>query len=237
MTKKIKRILGFLFLIFILGVSVVVFSGYDLYRAAIRQIPIEQKINDIKSMENYISIEDVPQTYKDAVISVEDSRFYEHGGVDIISITRAFLTDIKTLSLAEGGSTITQQLSKNLYFSQEKKFSRKIAEIFVAREIEKLYEKDEILELYLNIIYYGDGYYGIGDASYGYFNKAPSELTLYEQTLLAGLPNAPSVYQLSNNSDLSLKRQEVVIKTMAENGYITDEQIGQISEEKLNSNQ
>ncbi len=231
--KRIKFILAIIFIIIICVGCYIIKSGYDIYKEAISDTPIQEKINSIKSDPNYTTINNIPSTFQKAIISVEDKRFYTHTGIDIISIGRAVITDISTLSLAEGGSTITQQLAKNLYFSQEKKFSRKIAEVFLANKLEELYEKNDILELYLNVIYFGDGYYGIYEASKGYFNKLPSELTKYEQTLLAGLPNAPSVYQLSNNSDLTNQRQNIVLETMAECGYLTTEQITEIKNGNL----
>lgn len=226
--KKIKLFLGIIFLILILLGSYIIKTGYDLYKTAITKNPIEIRIEELKSQKNYIQISEIPKTYQEAVIAVEDKRFYLHNGFDIISISRAVVTDIVTLSFSEGGSTITQQLAKNLYFTQEKKLSRKVAEVFLALKLEELYSKEDILEFYMNIIYYGDGYYGIGNASLGYFKKLPSELTLNEQTLLAGLPNAPAIYQLSNNSNLTYQRQEIVLETMAECGYITTEDIKNI---------
>lgn len=162
--------------------------------------------------------------YIDAVISVEDHRFYEHGPVDIISIGRAMWVNLTTFSLAEGGSSITQQLAKNIYFTQEKKLERKIAETFMAIALEGQYEKDEILELYVNTIYFRSGYYGVYNASKGYFGKAPSEMTDYECTLLAGLPNAPSVYSPDANPELSCQRQQQVLARMVDCGYITEEE-------------
>ena len=113
--------------------------------------------------------------YINAVISVEDHRFYKHPGIDIISIGRAVINDIKAMSFVEGGSTITQQLAKNIYFTQEKKIERKIAEVFMAFDIEKKYDKNEILELYVNTSYFGDGYYTVKEASRGYFAKEPPD--------------------------------------------------------------
>ena len=118
---------------------------------------------------------------------------------------------------------MSQQLAKNLVLDQRRKLVRKIAEIFATIDIEKEYTKDEILEMYVNISYLGDGYYGIGNASKGYFKKEPKELDLNEATLLAGLPNAPSVFQLSNNNDSTYKRQIVVIKAMIKNGTLDEE--------------
>jgi membrane peptidoglycan carboxypeptidase len=111
-----------------------------------------------------------------------------------------------------------------LYFTQEQRFSRKIAELFVAFDLEKNYSKEEILELYCNMIYYGDGYYGIREASLGYFNKEPKDLTLAEASLLAGLPNAPSLYSPTKNLELAHKRQSAVLTQMLKYEYITEEQ-------------
>ena len=229
--KFIKNIIGILFLLIIIILSYVFIDGYNMYKTAISNVSIKDKVKDLQTTENYTTLDNIPDTYLKAVVAVENNRFYEIGAVDFISLGRAIITNFTTKSLTEGGSTITQQLAKNLYFTQEKKFTRKVAELFVAMDLEKeLNSKDKILELYINKIYYGDGYNGIYDASMGYFNKLPSDLTLYEQTLLAGLPNAPSVYALSNNSYLSYERQNQVVSAMANEGYITDSQANEIYE-------
>lgn len=194
-----------------------------MYRTAITEMPVKEKVASIKAKENYTQIEEMPETYKNAVIAVEDRRFYLHNGVDAIAISRAILNDIKARALIEGGSTITQQLAKNIYFTQKKELTRKIAEIFMAFELEKACSKDEILELYLNTSYFGDGYYCVGDAAQGYFGKKPSEMTLYESTLLAGIPNAPSVYAPTKNPDLATQRQRQVLEKMVECGYLTED--------------
>ena len=169
--------------------------------------------------------------YINAVISVEDRRFFSHPGIDIIAIGRAVINDIKAMSFVEGGSTITQQLAKNIYFTQEKKITRKIAEVFMAFEIEKNYDKDEILELYLNTSYFGDGYYTVKEASRGYFGKEPEDMTDYECIMLAGIPNAPSVYAPTKNPDLAKQRQRQVAEKMIENGYLTEEEAEEILNE------
>ena len=227
-----KKILAIIFLIIICLSIYIIKSGYDIYKDAIASMPISKKVDEVSSSDSYVTLDNIPKTYQEATILIEDKRFYSHQGVDIISIGRAIIKDISTLSLAEGGSTITQQVAKNLYLTQEKNFTRKVAEVFLATKLEEELSKEKILELYLNIIYYGDGYYGIQNASYGYFGKAPASLNLNEQTILVGLPNAPSVYQLSNNSNLTKKRQEIVIKTMADAGQLTDDQIKEIESEK-----
>ena len=226
-----KKILKILFILFLIGLSIsLVFigAGYSMYKEAIEAVPLDEKIAEIKSKENYTYIEELPQMYIQAVISVEDRRFYDHPGIDIIAIGRAAINDIKAMSFVEGGSTITQQLAKNIYFTQEKKITRKIAEVFMAFEIEKAYEKDEILELYLNTSYFGDGYYTVKEASRGYFGKEPEDMTDYECIMLAGIPNAPSVYAPTKNPDLAKQRQRQVADKMVRNGYLTEEEAEEI---------
>lgn len=199
-------------------------EGYGLYKNAVQEESLEETVAEIRRQENFTSLEEMPETYVQAVVSVEDHRFYDHFGLDLIAIGRAVVNDIKAGRYVEGGSTITQQLAKNLYFSQEKTMSRKAADVFLALEIEQKYTKDEILELYVNSIYFGDGYYSVGEASEGYFGKPASEMNDYECTLLAGVPNAPSKYAPSKNLALAEKRQQKVISRMEACGYITEEE-------------
>ena len=199
-------------------------EGYGLYKNAVQEESLEETVAEIRRQENFTSLEEMPETYVQAVVSVEDHRFYDHFGLDLIAIGRAVVNDIKAGRYVEGGSTITQQLAKNLYFSQEKTMSRKAAEVFLALEIEQKYTKDEILELYVNSIYFGDRYYSVGEASEGYFGKPASEMNDYECTLLAGVPNAPSKYAPSKNLALAEKRQQKVISRMEACGYITEEE-------------
>lgn len=226
--KVLKKII---FIVVLVSISIgllFVGSGYDMYKKAIEETSIEDKIAEIKSKENYTKISELPQMYKNAVISVEDHRFYKHNGIDIIAIGRAAFNDIKAMSFVEGGSTITQQIAKNIYFTQEKKIERKIAEVFMAFKIEKNCDKDEILELYLNTSYFGDGYYTPKEACRGYFNKELNEMTDYECILLAGIPNAPSVYAPTKNPELAKQRQKQVMKKMIEYGYLTEEEADNI---------
>ena len=132
------------------------------------------------------------------------------------------IRNIIEFDFSEGGSTITQQVAKNLCFSQDKKITRKIAELFVVHDLEKDYTKEKILELYVNTNYFGSGYYGIKEAANGYFNKSLDELDLNECALLAGIPNAPSVYSLDANPDLAAQRAAQVINAMKEYGYINN---------------
>lgn len=226
--KILKRIIFIVVLISMSIALLFVGNGYDMYKQAIEQISVEDKIAEIKDKENYTDFSELPQMYKNAVIAVEDHRFYKHNGIDIIAIGRSAFNDIKAMSFVEGGSTITQQLAKNIYFTQEKKIERKIAEVFMAFEIEKNCDKDEILELYLNTSYFGDGYYTPKEACRGYFNKELNEMTDYECILLAGIPNAPSVYAPTKNPELAKQRQKQVMKKMIEYGYLTEEEADNI---------
>ena len=213
-----KKILKVLLVLFLVGLSIsLIFigNGYNMFKTAIEETPLEEKVEEIREKENYTTIEEMPQMYINAVISVEDKRFFTHPGIDIIAIGRAALNDIKAMSFVEGGSTITQQLAKNIYFTQEKKITRKIAEVFMAFDIEKAYDKNEILELYLNTSYFGDGYYTVKEAM---------EMDDYECIMLAGIPNAPGVYAPTKNLDLAKQRQRQVAEKMIANGYLTEEE-------------
>ena len=218
-----KVIIGIILLCLIIGV-IVVGNGYMMYKEAIEEVPLSTLVEEIKSKQNYTEIKELPKIYIDAVIAVEDHRFYKHNGMDVIAIGRAVINDIKAMRFVEGGSTITQQLSKNTYFTQEKKLTRKVAEVFMALEIEKNYDKDEILELYLNTSYFGDGYYTIKDACKGYFDKELMQMTDYEAILLAGIPNAPSVYAPTKNPVLAKQRQRQVMEKMIKYGYLTEKE-------------
>ena len=226
--KKVFKVLIFLLLIGISIYLLFVNNGYNMYKEAIQNVPLEEKVEEIKQKENYAEFSELPQMYVNAVISVEDKRFYKHNGTDIIAIGRAAINDIKTMAYVEGGSTITQQLAKNMYFTQEKKMERKIAEVFMAWQIEENYSKEEIFELYVNSIFFGDGYYTVKEACRGYFNKELDEMTDYECILLAGIPNAPSVYAPTKNPDLARQRQRQVMGKMIENEYLTEDEANEI---------
>ena len=233
MRKTILRLLILVVAVAVMAGCVLIGRGYQMYQAALTQQSLESKVAEIQSDSSYTELSELPQMYLNAVVAVEDHRFEQHFGIDLIAIGRAAWNNLTTWSLreggstfsfAEGGSTITQQLAKNMYFTQEKSFIRKVAEMFVAFQLEHTYTKDEILELYVNSIYFGDGYYGIGDACKGYLHKAPIEMTNYECTLMAGIPNAPSVYSLTENSALAEQRQKYVVRQMVKYGYITEDQ-------------
>ncbi len=222
--KFVKRLIFTILLILIITISAIIYFGYNMYQEAINKTSIADRIQEIRNDENYLTIDNIPDDFKHAIVAVEDHRFYTHSGIDLITTTRSMLENIKEKDIVAGGSTITQQTGRLMYFTQEQRFTRKVAELFVAFDLEKNYSKDEILELYCNMIYYGDGYHGIKEASNGYFKKEARDLTLAEASLLAGLPNAPSAYAPTKNKKLAHKRQSVVLTQMVKYEYITEEQ-------------
>lgn len=226
--KFIKRIIIIAIVVLLFSIAIIVGAGYQKYKNAIEDKSLKDAATEIMLSENYTNSEDISQTFADAMVSVEDKRFFNHKGIDFIGVIRALKVNIESKEAKQGGSSITQQLAKNMYFISDNTLTRKIAEVFLTVDIEKTFSKKQILELYFNTIYYGSGYYNIYDASMGYFGKEPSELTDYEATLLAGIPNAPSVYSLNNNPDLAKQRQKTVVKAMVENRKLTQEEADEI---------
>lgn len=180
-----------------------------------------------------LKLEEMPQELIDAVIATEDSRFYEHYGFDPIGITRAAVAVISSGSASQGASTITQQLARNFFLSNEKKIMRKIKEIFIAVHIEQLLTKREILELYLNKIYLGHRSYGVGAAAQVYFGKDLKDLTLGELAVIAGLPKAPSTMNPIYSIDRATTRRNVVLQRMLAENKITQQQFDDARAENL----
>ena len=220
--KIFRKIFVILLILLIIVASFLFLYGYSYYSNALKEKPLLTRVEEVISAENYTSFDNLSEYYIDAVIAVEDHRYYDHGAVDFIGIARALWSNIRAGELREGGSTITQQVAKNIIFSQEETLQRKLGEIFGAYDLEKNYSKQEIFALYVNTAYFGDGYYGIYDASMGYYNKEPKDLDLNEASMLAGVPNAPSVYAPTVNPDLAKQRQEHVLNKMVEYGYISE---------------
>ncbi len=169
-----------------------------------------------------VDVKDLPANLMNAVLAIEDRRFYNHPGIDFIGFTRAMAVNIVRMRLVQGGSTITQQLAKNLFLSQERTIKRKIQEAILALWLENKLTKDEILSAYLNRVYLGSGAYGVSAASQLYFGKPAEQMGLRESAMIAGLLKAPSRYSPFNNPDLSAQRTDVVLKAMADAGYIED---------------
>ncbi|HZG73582.1 MAG TPA: penicillin-binding protein 1A [Chondromyces sp.] len=171
-----------------------------------------------------VPIDQMPEHLQEAVVAIEDHRFYDHNGFDLTGMTRAFFQNLVSGDVVQGGSTITQQLTKNALLSPEKTYKRKVEELFLAIEIEKVYKKEEILEMYLNTIYFGSGAWGVQNASKKYFGKEVNELTLAESAMLAGIIKAPSALSPYDNLDKAIARRNVVLNQMVKHGFITEEE-------------
>lgn len=182
---------------------------------------------------DFVAIADMPAVMKNALLAIEDDRFYEHGGVDYAGVVRAALANVVN-SRSQGASTITMQVARNFFLTRQKTYSRKIQEIMLAFKIEQKLSKDQILELYMNQIYLGERAYGFGSAARIYFGKSVQELTLAEAAMLAGLPKAPSSANPVVNPTRAKQRQQYILKRMHELGYITPAQYEQAAREKLN---
>ncbi len=221
----IFKIMALLFIIAMIAIGALFYTGYQVYKDAIAAKPLEQAVNEVMMQDDYVPYEQISKNFTNAVVAIEDHRFWFRDGVDYIAIGRAFVVNMLSGSISEGGSTITQQVAKNLYFNNQASITRKVAEIFFVNDLESRYSKPEILSLYVNIIYYGDGYYGIKQAANGYYDKEPSQLDLYESAMLAGLPQAPSIYQLSSGLEKAQKRQLQVLNAMVLYDFITQQQM------------
>ena len=182
-------------------------------------------IAELKNERNirYLTSEEIPQNVKDAFISVEDKRFYKHNGVDFFALTRAVVKLINKDAITQGGSTITQQLSRNVFLSHEVSWQRKVKEMFVAWELERTYSKDQILEFYVNNIFYANNCYGIESASQKYFGKTISECSVSEVAFLCAIPNSPSNLDPLDHKENTLKRRDVILKAMYENKKLSKE--------------
>jgi monofunctional glycosyltransferase len=178
----------------IIKISPIVVTGYEMYKTAVEAMSISDKVEEIKQDKNYITFDEIPEEYINQVLRSEDKRFYYHFGFDPVSTTRAMANNIMAGRFEQGGSTITQQLAKNMYFSFEKKYERKVAELFVAFQLEKELTKDEILELYCNIAYYGEGCYGLKQAAEHYYGVDPLELSEVQIVALVWTLKSPNNY-------------------------------------------
>lgn len=196
MKKLVVKII-LIVLLLIIGIGgikagTIFYKGYEMYKTAIDEVKIEDKIRELKEKEDYVSLQDIaPEFLKELVLS-EDKRFKDHSGFDFIATSRAMANNIKAGSFIQGGSTITQQLSKNLYFTFEKRLERKVAEVLVAFDLEKKYSKEEILEYYCNVIYFGENCYGIKAAANHYYGIEPLELKEENIEILVNTIKSPN---------------------------------------------
>lgn len=191
--------------------------------------------NDKKNIV-YLTSDKIPEQAKTAFVSIEDKRFYKHHGYDPFAILRAVRSLISKDSITQGGSTITQQLARNIYLTHTVKWERKVEEIFIARALEKKYSKEQILEFYINNIYFSNGYYGIQAASQGYLNKNVQELSLSETAFLCAIPNNPSLYDPQNHMENTLKRRDLILQNMYEDGVISESEYKEALAEDIQLN-
>ncbi len=229
-------------LLFFLFISTVLFNGCTLLSLPKPRIPVASKVYDSKHRlittlyrENRVevSIEQIPEITQNAFIAVEDARFYQHFGIDPLRIAAAAWNNLKAGAIVQGASTITQQTAKNLYLTRQKTIGRKIMEAWLAIQLERNYTKRQILEMYLNQIYFGQGAYGIETAAQSYFGKPAAKLDLAESSMLAGLPKAPNTYSPLHNWPGAKKRQRVVLNRMVEVGMITRAEADRAAQAKL----
>jgi len=192
-------------------------------------------IANVHATENrvLVKINKIPKDLQNAFVAVEDARFYDHYGVDPRGILRAVWANFTDGSVSEGGSTITQQLAKNAYLTQERTLKRKVQEMFLALQLERQYTKQEILELYLNQIYFGQGAYGVQAAAQTYFGKNVEDLNLSECAMLAGIPKSPNYYSPLNNLAAATERKDTVLDQMEKYGYINASKANQTKKEAL----
>ena len=213
-------------------------STPDTFRRNETSIAYDVNGNKLSVMKNdkdsyYISYDEIPENAKLAAISIEDKKFYKHKGVDYKAIIRAVWAMIRNGEIKQGASTITQQLARNVFLNQDKTWQRKIEEIYVAVELERKYNKNQILEFYLNNIYFANGYYGLEAASQGYFSKGSEDLTLSETAFLIAIPNRPNLYDPVAHIDNTLKRRDRILKSMYSDGVISESQYLEASKQTI----
>lgn len=210
------------------------YYGWNGGTATIPAVPAFSSVKEAVSFRSYVQsklnkktwvpLTQVPLVFQQALIAVEDNRFYQHVGIDVEAVFRAILVNIQSGELKEGGSTITQQLVKNLLLSHDRTWSRKALEIPLTLLTENQFSKEEILEMYVNTIYYGSGANGIGEAAKVYFAKPPQLLNLPEAAMIAGLPAAPSLYSPLVDLNMAMQRQKIVLASMTRYGFIGPQQ-------------
>lgn len=233
-TKFLKYIfLSILFLILtVFGHTL--YQGYRTYKIAISKQSIVDAVQTYREKPNYVDYASIDSDFIHAIIAIEDRRFFLREGIDWRALFRAALRNLKANQAVEGGSTITQQIAKNLYFVRQKRgIYEKIAEVYIMYDLEHLFSKEELLALYSNMNYYGDGYWGIHDAADGYFHTSADQLSIAQASLLAGIINAPSAYQLSTGYDLALQRQKKVLQAMRDTNYISADEYQEAQSEKI----
>lgn len=242
--KHLTQILLLLILVVVLGT--ILYFGWLAMRANVQSLKqglsqptvIYDKNGKVASnvatnRTKGVKIEELPKYVPNAVVAIEDERFYEHGGFDIKGIARAFFSNLFAGQITGGGSTLTQQLTKNALLSPERTYKRKAEELFLAVKIEKVYSKNEILQMYLNQVYFGSGAWGISNASKKYFDKNITNVSVSEAAMLAGLLHSPNYLDPYKNYNLAMKRRNTVLSKMKELGFINSSQYNKAKQEKI----
>ena len=263
-TKRgfILKVILLLFLIMTLGITLFLYAKYgdeiiaakndakalveastpDTFKASATSLVYDidgKQIAQLKGDKDmyYIGLDEIPDAAEKAMIDTEDRKFYSHKGIDLKAVAAAAVSLVKNKGqIKRGGSTITQQLARNIYLNNAKEWSRKIKEMFIALELEKKYSKEQILEFYINNIYFANGYYGLEAASKGYFSKSCSELSLAQITFLCSIPNSPTRYDPIVNYDNTVERKNRILEQMLSEGDITEEEYNQALSEKIELN-
>lgn len=263
-TKRgfILKVILLLFLIMTLGITLFLYAKYgdeiiaakndakalveastpDTFKASATSLVYDidgKQIAQLKGDKDmyYIGLDEIPDAAEKAMIDTEDRKFYNHKGIDLKAVAAAAVSLVKNKGqIKRGGSTITQQLARNIYLNNAKEWSRKIKEMFIALELEKKYSKEQILEFYINNIYFANGYYGLEAASKGYFSKSCSELSLAQITFLCSIPNSPTRYDPIVNYDNTVERKNRILEQMLSEGDITEEEYNQALSEKIELN-
>ncbi len=225
MVKKTLKI--FLRILLVLLVIVGLYLSYCFYQY--QQIkedrPLSELVSEIQSNPDFVKIDKINETFIQSVVATEDRRFFDRSGFDMRAFLRAVSTNIQQGELVQGGSTIPQQVGKLLYFDHVQTLDEKVIQVYIMYDLEAQYSKDEILELYLNSIFFGQGYYGIKQASNGYYQVEPSELNWAQSSLLAGVIAAPSAYEPRTNYDLAKQRQVAVLISLRDVYGLSQQQI------------
>jgi monofunctional glycosyltransferase len=220
--------------VLLLAGGALVRRGYVTYRQVTSETSVVEAATPYFSSSSYTSFKDLNENFVNAVVAVEDQRFFRRYGFDWVALCRALLNNLEAGSIVEGASTISQQIAKNLYFSDTPRgIEEKVAEVFIMYDLEKTYSKASLLALYVSMNYYGDGCWGIASAAEGYYGVTPAELDLAQSAMLAGIPNAPSAYQLSTGYDLAMQRMKKVLTRMVEEDYITQEEMDAALQEDM----
>lgn len=202
-----------------------IYYEYSLMR---KEKPMQEIVTQLRAQENFLEVDEISEHFIKAIVATEDRRFYNRSGFDIRAFLRAITTNIKEGELVQGGSTIPQQVGKLLYFDHIQTLKEKVIQVYIMYDLESLYSKDEILELYVNSIYFGSGYTGIKNASEGYFHTSAHDLSPAQGSLLAGVVAAPSAYDPSVNFDLAKQRQMAVLISLRDVYNYTQAQIDEI---------